>query len=206
MASMSEPSTPDLFRNDPQLMYSWQSVKRYNAPLQHLDDDRKSGHKRHIISVDDHLKINYEVVKNIPGNLIDLGSLKNKKTSEMDEVSRINKFRSLYYKEELNKFHDDFATKSSDLRAASDAALRQTLTDFIGGSNIPLEQQYVWLKEIQNFLFKQYQDEIQIEKSWYLRKEILLDANIKLDLFSSIDNFSGNINSTKENLHKSCIF
>ncbi|AET37684.1 Ies3p Ecym_1458 [Eremothecium cymbalariae DBVPG len=189
-----------LFRKDIQLVYSNQAVKRYEAGVQEIDDDRKSGHKRHIICVDDHLKINYEVVKNVPGNLIELTGNKGKQGPEIDEITRINKFKSLYYKEQLNKLHDDFVTKSSSLRGDLEPA--QAIDEPLPS----LQQQHEWLKEIQAKLLKQYEDTVQEEKRWYMKKEVMLDANIKLDLFSTKDKVTGAIKLGKDNAHKSCIF
>lgn len=187
-----------LLQSDAQLAFSRQAVRRYEAAAPEVDDDRKSGHKRHIISVDDHLKINYEVVKNVPGNLVDVASAKGKKAVKADEIARINKFKALYFKEQLHRLHDEFVTKSAALR--EDGALPAP------PAPPSQQQQYEWLCEIQAGLLQQYRDAVQEEKRWYLKKELLLDANIRLDLFTSRDSVSGTLKVGKDNTHKSCIF
>ncbi|AMD20256.1 HDL488Cp [Eremothecium sinecaudum] len=194
-----------LFSSDPQIVFSSHAVKRYENSQQEIEDDRKSGHKRHIISVGDHLKINYEVVKNVPGNLIELATTKGKKTPEQEEIARIAKFKSLYYKEQLNKLHDDFVTKSSILRA-EDNEMHARAAAADAKEQPSLQQQYEWLQEIQSKLLQQYNEVVQEEKRWYLKKEVLLDANIRLDLFSTRDHLTGTVNMGKDTSHKSCIF
>ena len=50
-----------------------------------------------------------------------------------------------------------------------------------------------WLLQIQTNLIKEYKISQQEEKKWFLLKELLLDANIELDLFSAQNNITSTI-------------
>lgn len=191
-------SFDSIIKNDTQLKYSQFAVSRYQQTrVKDLESDRKSGYKRHIINVDDNLKINYEIVKTIPGHLIDFKSKKKQKDS--DELLRISKYKLLCYKDRLNKLHDDFVTKNNEMREEEKHSDEDT--EFI------LREQYIWLKEIQDQLISQYKQAIQEEKRWFIKKEMLLDANIKLDLFSERTSDSELVKIQNDsNISKICIF
>ncbi|CDO96493.1 unnamed protein product [Kluyveromyces dobzhanskii CBS 2104] len=150
-----------------QLQRSKRAIARYkNAPLHtSADEDRKSGNKRHIVAIDDSLKINYEVIRHIPGQL-----------AQGDEIEDLNRLKLIHYKDSLNKMHEEYI----DVWKKDDTDLADT--DYTLQDEPTLIEEKEWLSELNGILSKDYKEAVQLEKKWFLLKEIMLEACTRLDL------------------------
>ncbi|EDO17489.1 hypothetical protein Kpol_1058p26 [Vanderwaltozyma polyspora DSM 70294] len=140
--------------------------------------------RRHIVNVDDISKINYEMIKNSPGNMVVVnGGSGNESDSETRLESEVNGLKTKLFKNHLYSLNEDYLkgvdTKVSDAAAAATVAAGESPED------IPLEDQSKWLKQIQIDLIGTYTSLVEQEKKWFAMKELLLDANAELDLFST---------------------
>ncbi|SCU77999.1 LAME_0A02938g1_1 [Lachancea meyersii CBS 8951] len=182
----------NLVEKDAQIRYAFNAIRRYksNEPSD-ADDEKKSRHKRNIIAVDDNLKINYEMVKTAPGTFIEssLSASKNKVSKE--KAWKVAKTKTNYYKKRLSNMNEQFVAEleASGTNSASNAP-NESLETSSASSVIDLasqEQQTQWLCELQKTLIEEYRALLQEEKKWFLKKEVLLDANVKLDLYATRD-------------------
>lgn len=132
--------------------------------------------KRHIVNVDDISKINYEMIKNTPGNLPDIDEKPDPKLNTSD--GEISGLKTKLYKNRLYDLNDDFLEHISHRMPATDEKLPEPPT-------LPLQAQADLLTHVQENLIKDYQDLLNTERGWFILKEIMLDANAELDLFST---------------------
>lgn len=200
-----------LLETDSQLNFARSAIQRYSAMASsEQEEDKKTGHKRNIIAVDDNLRINYEMVKTSPGNFLEsvpastTSAAKNK--AKKDQATKIGKLKTQYYKARLYDLNEKFSQKNGV--SASQELLQDKLQrEYENFDETPsLEQQCEWLTEIHERLVSQYKQSLQEEKKWFLKKELLLDANIKLDLFSSNDNSGGGIKFGDQDSSELCVF
>lgn len=197
----------ELVAQDKQIQYAANAIKHYRAKKvpDYLDKDshnRKlsaitgsanggnhgSTHnsKRHIVNVDDTSKINYEMIKNSPGNLPMLDQqdqgVPNNNNATTTTDSEINTLKTKMYKSKLYEMNDDFLESISEkiLKINKDKSDDDD-------DDIPLSYQLEWLRQIQDNLKDEYHLLVNEEKKWFVLKELLLDANAELDLFSAQD-------------------
>lgn len=163
----NKPSAEEL-QNVP-LEWSKRAVARYKVAPLHMsaDDDRKSGNKRHIVAIDDSLKINYEVIRHILGQL-----------AQGEEIEDINRLKLVHYKDSLNKMHEEFIS----IWQKADDDIEES--DYTNLDEPTLLEHKKWLTELNEKLKSDYSEAIQLEKKWFLLKEILLEACTRLDLCS----------------------
>lgn len=154
------------------VQWTKKAIARYKSAALHLsaDDDRKSGNKRHIVAIDDSLKINYEVIRHIPGQL-----------AQGEEIEELNRLKLVHYKDQLNKMHEEYI----DLWQQGEEEVEDT--DYTQHEDSLLREEKEWLTEMNQQLRKEYRDAIQLEKKWFLMKEVLLEASTRLDLCSDIN-------------------
>lgn len=125
--------------------------------------------KRHIVNVDDISKINYEMIKNTPGNLPDV--------NEKSDDGEISGLKTKLYKNRLYDLNDDFLEIVSNRMPTEEKLPEPSL--------LSLQDQVNILSQIQSNLIGDYQNLLNTERKWFILKEILLDANAELDLFST---------------------
>lgn len=197
----------ELLAQDKQVQYAANAIRHYrekkipdyldkdshNRKLSAITGSANGGNhgsthnsKRHIVNVDDTSKINYEMIKNSPGNLPmldqqDKGVPGNNVTATTD--SEINTLKTKMYKNKLYEMNDDF------LESISEKILKinKHKSDDVDDDDIPLNYQLEWLSQIKDNLFGEYHSLVNEEKKWFILKELLLDANAELDLFSAQD-------------------
>lgn len=145
------------------------AIARYKSVSLRLsaDDDRKSGNKRHIVAIDDSLKINYEVIRQVPGQL-----------SQSDELEEINRLKLSQYKDQLNKMHEEYI----DLWQQDEHQIEEF--DYSSLDPKTLEQYKLWMTELNQQLKDEYHNAVQEEKKWFVMKETLLEATARLDICS----------------------
>lgn len=163
----------DFINDDRQLQYARYAVKRYRKcePL----ETAVASNKRHIVNVDDTSRINYEMIKNAPGNLPAVsGTLS---TVQDNEISGL---KTKTYKSRLYELNDEYLERAN---AQLDHLKKQPKAKSV----VPLESQQVWLEQIQENLLQEYKELVKDEKKWIVLKELLLDANVELDLYSAQD-------------------
>lgn len=187
----------DLMKNDIQIKYSLNAIKSYKIDKvpDFIDRDirqknekwkNNSNLRRHIVGVDDISRINYEMIKNSPGNLI------NKNDIEDNDFYQINTVKTKLFKDNLYKKNDDFIMSISthcDVGEEEDDKIKEEDAeedDTNITTSLSLDDQKDILYKIQNNLFKQYKQSQLEEKKWFILKELLLDANIELDIFSQL--------------------
>lgn len=167
--------------------------------------------RRHIINVDDMSKINYEMVKNVPGNFMsrvgvrvhddndgnDDNSNSNSNNSnnsnnneDEDEIEdqhalevEANAVKTKIYKGRLFDANDKVLelvgtqmNKLQEQRVQDEGSLADKLT---------LQEQLECLTKVHKNIVREYNLSVEEEKKWYILKELMLDANAELDLFSS---------------------
>lgn len=158
---------------DKQLQYARNAVKRYREfePL----ETAVASNKRHIMNVDDTSKINYEMIKNAPGNLPAVGG-----TISGVQDAEISVLKTKTYKGRLYELNDEYLERAN-------AQVERLKKEPKVRSEVPLESQREWLEQIQQNLLHEYRALVKDEKKWIVLKELLLDANIELDLYSAQD-------------------
>lgn len=166
---------------DKQLEYAGNAVRRYQERealegAAAAQTSASGNNKRHIVNVDDASRINYEMIKNTPGNLPPLAG------AEEAQDAEISALKTRMYKGQLYRMNDEYlervSERSEELLRAERAA---------GPVEVPLEDQHVWLQQIQEKLAAEYRRLVNEEKKWIVLKELLLDANTELDLYSAQD-------------------
>lgn len=189
-----------LLHNDKQLQFATQAIKNYRKDIENLKkyQDTTDNHntapttattihnlntkaslfpkKRHVINIDDISKINYDVIRNTPGNISVLDS------SNYEDIDAI---KARYYRSSLHKMHDQFIDtlndrflqKSFDLNSQNDENENED-------DQLPLNEQLSILCKIQQNLINDYRQIQREQQKWFQLKELLLDANIQLDLYS----------------------
>lgn len=86
------------------------------------------------------------------------------------------------YKNKLYEMNDQYLEAVSQrIKDMNTSAAAQS------DDEVPLEDQYEWLTQIQENLGDQYKALVNEEKKWFVFKELLLDANAELDLYSAQD-------------------
>ncbi|AQZ19086.1 IES3 (YLR052W) [Zygosaccharomyces parabailii] len=133
--------------------------------------------KRHIVNVDDISRINYEMIKNTPGNLRDITLPQDPKTGNSD--NEISTLKTKLYKNRLYDLNDDFLESISNRITPALQVQQRTET------SLPLEDQISLLTQLQSNLIHDYHELLNTERKWFILKEIMLDANAELDLFST---------------------
>lgn len=129
--------------------------------------------KRHIVAVDDISKMNYEMIKNSPGNVIT-----NANQYEID----ISTLKTRLYKDNLYAMNDNFLQAVNDQIVTLNAAEQDQETE---DPDLSDDEKIDILTKIQENLLEEYQKLSQKERKWFILKELLLDANVELDLFSN---------------------
>ncbi|CCE66187.1 hypothetical protein TPHA_0P00290 [Tetrapisispora phaffii CBS 4417] len=197
-----------LVQSDKQLQFARRAVAKYQRQLDHGPDDSEAPldseglgaaaaqlNKRHIMNVDDISKINYEVVKSVPGNLLTplyagTHKLEGRQLDDERLENEVVQAKTKLYKNHLYTMNDEFlaalrapaaSTKAKRAREVADEESDEDLAD------VPLQVQIQWLQEIQHDLMGTYKDLVNKEKKWFTLKEVILDANAELDLFSTKD-------------------
>ncbi|SCV00980.1 LAMI_0G08548g1_1 [Lachancea mirantina] len=167
-----------LVEDDAQLKYALNAVRRYkssDAPV--VEEERKNRHKRNIVSVDDNLKINYEMIKSTPGSFLD-SAASSKPKAQKEQLNRITKLKTNCYKKRLYNMNEQFVQEHGQIEP-----LENTLE--ANKSDATLQQQVEWLSQIHQNLLRDYKQLLQEEKRWFIKKELMLETNLKLDLFST---------------------
>ena len=131
--------------------------------------------KRHIVAVDDISKMNYEMIKNSPGNVIT--------NANQDEID-ISTLKTRLYKDNLYTMNDQFLQAVNDQIVTLNAA-EQEQEQETEEVDLPDDEKIDILSKIQENLLDEYQTLSQKERKWFVLKELLLDANVELDLFSN---------------------
>lgn len=209
----------ELLAKDTQIRYAQNAIRRYkSSEAVDVDDERKSRHKRNIISVDDNLKINYEMVKMTPGTFIESSVSTSKNKALKEKAGKVTKMKTNYYKKRLYNMNEQFLAEQgtlepvscSDSQSPESAADAGDAGDTAGAASIaddaPLDQQARWLAEIHKDLLQQYNTLLQEEKKWFLKKEVLLDANAKLDLFTTRDEDQSTLQLGSKDTAGLCMF
>ncbi|CAI4045853.1 Ies3p SKDI_12G1050 [Saccharomyces kudriavzevii IFO 1802] len=129
--------------------------------------------KRHIVAVDDISKMNYEMIKNSPGNVVT--------NANQDEID-ISTLKTRLYKDNLYTMNDKFLQAVNDQIVILNEAEQGQETEDIG---LPDGEKIDILTKIQESLLEEYETLSQKERKWFILKELLLDANVELDLFSN---------------------
>lgn len=165
--------------------------------------------KRHILTVDDINRINYEMLKNAPGNffLDERGAegvsedgenkpIKRKEKpvrddKEQEMENEINTTKNKFYKKQLYDQNDSFLNsiithleEASTITTTNEGKVQSKKDEINQISN---EQKVEWLSEINTKLISDYKKLLSEEKKWFILKEILIDANAELDLSGDID-------------------
>lgn len=170
---------------DRQLQYARNAVKRYHeSQTVELSVGGAAGpqgpasgnNKRHIVNVDDTSRINYEMIKNTPGNLPPL-----EPSEQAAQDAEISGIKTRMYKGLLYRMNDEYLERINGRSAALRTAQRSEPVA------APLEDQHRWLQQIRDRLQEEYRGLINEEKKWIVLKELLLDANTELDLYSAQD-------------------
>lgn len=200
-----------LLETDAQVKYALNAIRRYkNSDSIDVDDDRKSRHKRNIIAVDDNLKINYEMVKTTPGTFIETSVAASKNKALKEKAGKVSKMKTNYYKKRLYNMNEQFlseqgtldvATSNNELVSSENAGPPTSPQD-----EPPIQQQIEWLTEIHRDLLQQYRTLLQEEKKWFLKKEVMLDANTKLDLFTTHDDDNNTFHLGSKDASSLCAF
>ncbi|KAL3235521.1 Ies3p [Nakaseomyces bracarensis] len=143
--------------------------------------------RRHIINVDDMSKINYEMVKNVPGNFASRAGVVVRDGIEPDDDDdqqalevEANAVKTKIYKGRL------FDDNDSVLEHLGEQMTR--LQEERGQEEevqLPLREQLECVEKVQRNLLRVYNQSLEEEKKWYILKELMLDANAELDLFST---------------------
>ena len=211
--------------------------------------------KRHILSVDDISRINYEVIKSTPGNvpapliivrkddvpssLRDTSDLSTSLQEKMDEInvrrrknmlSEIDSIKTKMFKKSLFAINDWYIKRMAAKVAQGGADKKSSATTNLSSTNnnnnsnsgsgsgdvsstikegnvdqdkgpmttpnidltseddeLPLTEQIEYLYEIQEKLLGQYKKLLRADEKWFVLRELLLDANVELDVFSEED-------------------
>lgn len=133
--------------------------------------------KRHIVNVDDISRINYEMIKNTPGNLRDTTLPQDSKVITSD--SEISTLKTKLYKNRLYDLNDDFLESISTRITPALQSQEKTET------SLSLQEQIALLTQLESNLVRDYNELLNTERKWFILKEIMLDANAELDLFST---------------------
>lgn len=167
----------DSMSADKQLEFAANAVRRYRQqrPLEAAGAGAQAGvsggNKRHIVNVDDTSRINYEMVKNTPGNLPAVGDAD-------AQDAEITGLKTRMYKGQLYRMNDEYLEQIS-------SQCEKLATSGVQAVEAPLEDQYEWLRQIRAKLVEEYHGLVNEEKKWIVLKELLLDANTELDLYSA---------------------
>ncbi|QLG74895.1 hypothetical protein HG535_0H02220 [Zygotorulaspora mrakii] len=207
----------DSLRDDKQLEYAFRAVKRYheNKVPDFLDKDShnkkltggtasegnggnggshsqmSNNNKRHIINVDDTSKINYEMIKNTPGNLSSIRTENGARVNNVAQLTdtEVNLVKTKMYKNKLYEQNDEYLEAVRQKIKQMSTSAEGSTDDGTDGEvdEHALGTQHEWLSQIQESLVGQYESLINEEKKWFVLKELLLDANAEFDLYSSQD-------------------
>jgi len=227
-----------LFKKDKQLQFAANAINHYkiDKTTHTIQNDlhyyKEKGHirthnsniKRHILNIDNTSRINYEMIKNIPGNIpvgnTIISSSNNSNNNEDedgnnaaedgnndndndndgdgddddddDDENMNSKKRTLdlididivktkIFKNNLFEMNDSFINKLPKFE--NDTPEEETSATL----QLPLNEQLDSLYQLQHGLLNQYSLLQNLEKKWFALREINLDANIELDLFSEQD-------------------
>lgn len=212
-----------LFDNDKQIQFANNAIKSYqldnynssiiNNDLHYKEKNHKivnsavavtnNNIKRHILNIDNISKINYEMIKNVPGNiplqnttygneLLDTNSSNSntKESNNNDETMKknamdlldIDNVKTKIFKNNLFEMNDKFIHKLPQPNQSSSSSSNNE-----SKIELPLDQQIDALYDLQKNLLQKYHSLQNIEKKWFALRETILDANIELDLFSEQD-------------------
>lgn len=187
----------ELLQNDKQLQFASQAIKNYKKDIENLKQYKDSANnhstttitthnlntkaslfpkKRHVINIDDISKINYDVIRNTPGNISILDS---------PNYEDIDAIKARYYRSSLHKMHDQFIDTLNDrFLQKSFNSSSQNSENESEEEQLSLDEQLFILYRIQQNLMKDYKQIQREQQKWFQLKELLLDANIQLDLYS----------------------
>ncbi|CCF57331.1 hypothetical protein KAFR_0C03390 [Kazachstania africana CBS 2517] len=174
----------ELLKTDKQLQFAFKSIENYynakdtdlvkDALILDLKDST-SNIRRHIVNVDDISRINYEMIKNAPGNLV---------ASEHENDVDIDLLKTKMFKNNLYELNDTYLNLINWKNSIREEQSNEN-DDNLNTDLPSLNDQIEYLYQIQEKLLKQYNSMINNEKKWFTLRELLLDANIELDLFST---------------------
>lgn len=179
-----------LLQNDHQLQKACDVVKEYKKRVDDdttLEDECGGSWKRRIVNVDDTSRISYEMIKNVPGNV----------PNHEKEYNGIDALKTKIYKQKLMKMNDQFH-KLHNSKINENDRLHQLNFD---ENELPTdEEQIEILYKIQENLLQDYKKLLAEEKKWFLLKELIMDANIELDLYSQEEKQQLSHNNRKRKL------
>lgn len=179
-----------LIESDKQVQFAYTAVKNYNEELEQLSQDHIKNKlstnnkddnpvkpnlfpmKRHIINIDNISKINYDVIRNTPGNI---------STTYSPKFEEIDAIRARYYRSGLHKMHDKFI---STLNNKFDQETTKEQPIHEEDNELSLQEQIDILYKIQENLLVDYKASRKEYTKWFQLKEVMLDANVELDLYS----------------------
>ncbi|CAL9728227.1 ino eighty subunit 3 [Monosporozyma unispora] len=189
-----------LIETDKQVQFSYNAVKNYNKEIEHLTHDNNIQRnkinkinnnddtndtivkpnlfpmKRHIINIDNISKINYDVIRNTPGNI---------STTYSPKYEEIDAIRARYYRSGLHKMHDKFIYELNNKFEEEATKYEETTTTKENEDiDLPLNEQIDILYKIQENLLQDYKMSRKEYIKWFQLKEVMLDANVELDLYS----------------------
>ena len=150
--------------------------------------------KRHIIGVDNISRINYEMIKNTPGNVPlqsvagdepgvpgvpgDQGTTSKKRSVALLEAEQA---KTKMFKNRLFEMNDKY------IAALSSGQGQAPGENPNGSPTLAPSAQRDTLARIQSSLIAEYTRLQREERKWFTLRELLLDANIELDLYSEQD-------------------
>lgn len=136
-----------------------------------VEDDTNGSWKKRVLNVDDTSKMSYEIIKNVPGNL----------PNHEKEYNGIDLLKTQIYKQKLSRMNDQFI-KLHNRKINEVDNLEES--DF-GNTKLPTDEEQIdILYQIQQNLLMDYNKLLAEEKKWFFLKELIMDANIELDLYS----------------------
>lgn len=182
-----------LIESDKQIQFAYTAVKNYNEELEQLSQDQLKNKlkpqkddnpvkpnlfpmKRHIINIDNISKINYDVIRNTPGNI---------STTYSPKFEEIDAIRARYYRSGLHKMHDKFISTLNN--KFEQETTKEPLASKINedeNNDLSLQEQIDILYKIQENLLVDYKASRKEYTKWFQLKEVILDANVELDLYS----------------------
>lgn len=111
--------------------------------------------KRHIVNVDDISKINYEMIKNTPGNLPDINEKADSRSINSD--GEISGLKTKLYKNRLYDLNDNFLELISHRMPPGEEKPSEPPL-------LPLQEEIELLSQVQRNLIRDYQDLLNAER------------------------------------------
>ncbi|KAH3903067.1 uncharacterized protein SCODWIG_03719 [Saccharomycodes ludwigii] len=218
-----------LLKEDPQLQNSLKSIQRYKKTSNDPDPFKRVKKTRHnILTVDENNKINYENIRLVPGSFGEYTTndynttLKNETdepssqqeqtnsatTNNNDDSNTLKLYNKISstkiknYKQQLVGQNDTFLSIpvspiSSDgdninINIQDNTEETQALLHYIND-----------LQKMHTELIDEYRQVKHQQLNWFLKKELMLDANMKLDLYSIRDILTDQLTVDNKSITKS---